>query len=248
MNNVVTIARKELKIFFVSPLFYVVSALFVALFAIFFVFNLIQSQQANLSNTFNIALFIMLFVAPLLSMRMIAQEKQQGTIELLLTNPVRDVEVVIGKFIASVVMFLAMLAFTLVSVLILLWTSVDKVQFLFFRVGHVDLGPLVAGYLGFTLIAAGYLAIGIFASSLTHNQILAAFITFAALLVIIASGTFSSLFQPPLSDLFTFLGSNAHVDAFGRGVISVPDLAYAFTLIGVPLYLAVIALGARRWH
>ncbi|MHB8510014.1 MAG: ABC transporter permease [Candidatus Dormibacteria bacterium] len=243
-----TIAQKEIKVFFVSPLFYVVSALFIALYGVFFAYNLISTQQASLRNTFNIALFILLFVAPLLSMRLISQEKQQGTIELLLTNPVRDYEVVLGKFLAAVVMFLATMSFTLVSVLVLVWTSVNRVQVGPFKLGHVDVGPLVAGYLGFILIAAGYLAIGIFASSLTQNQILAAFITFAALLFIIAAGTFSSLFQAPMSDFLSYLGSNSHVDAFGRGVFAVPDILYALSLIGVPLFLAILSLGSRRWH
>jgi ABC-2 type transport system permease protein len=248
MTNVLAIARKELKVYYVSPLFYVVTALFIALYAIFFDANMLSSFQANLGNTFNISLFILLFVAPLVTMRLISQEKQQGTIELLLTMPVRDVEVVLGKFFAAMVMFASMLAFTLVSVLILLWTSVDKVSFLFLRVGHVDLGPLIAGYFGFLLIGGGYLAIGMLASSLTQNQILAAFIGFAAVLVVLVAGNIADVFQPPVSDFLTYLGSNQHVTNFGTGLISVPDVVYALTLIVIPLYLSVVALGARRWR
>ncbi|HEV3232754.1 MAG TPA: ABC transporter permease subunit [Candidatus Dormibacteraeota bacterium] len=248
MTNIWTIARKEMKVYYVSPMFYIVTAFFVALFAVLFDYNLLTYLTATLSTTFGISIFIFVFVAPITTMRLIAQEKQQGTLELLMSNPVRDYEVVLGKFLAAMVMLASMLAFTLVSVAILLWTAVDRGQFLFLNVGRVDLGPVLAGYFGFLLIAGGYMAIGLLASSLTQNQILAAFIAFATLLVVLFASTLSSIVQGPLSDFFSYLGSNAHVEAFGRGQISLPDLVYALTLIGVPLYLAVVALGARRWH
>jgi ABC-2 type transport system permease protein len=181
-------------------------------------------------------------------MRLISQEKAQGTIELLLTMPVRDVEVVVGKYLAAMTLFASMLSFTLVSVLILLWTSVNKVQFLFLKVGHVDVGPLIAGYVGFLLIGGGYMAIGMFASSLTGNQILAAFVGFAMVLVVLVAGSIADVFQPPISDFLTFIGSNQHVSNFGNGLISVPDVVYALTMIVVPLWFTVVVLGARRWH
>lgn len=248
MRNTLTIARKEIKVFFVSPLFYVVSALFACVFGLIFALNLLSSLQASLAETFNITLFLLLLIAPLLSMRMIAQEKQQGTIEWLLTSPVRDVEVVMGKFLALLVMLLAMLGFTLGSVLILLWTAVDRVQVGPLKVGHIDLGTLLVGYLGFALIAAGYLAIGLLASSLTQNQILAAFISFVVLLFIFISGAVANIFTDPVSSFLTFLSSGSHVQNFGRGAISLPDVVYGISLVGIPLYLAVVSLGARRWH
>jgi ABC-2 type transport system permease protein len=249
VRNALIIAGKELRVYFVSPLFYVITALFVALNGMFFATNLFNGLQATMRPTFNIALVIMVFAAPLLTMRLISQEKQQGTIELLLTSPIRDEEVVVGKFLAAVVMFLSMFAFTLVSVLALVWTSQTKVKILFLTVGHVDLGPLLTGYLGTILLVAGFLAIGIFASSVTQNQIIAAMIAFAVLLTDLIATSFGPiLFSPPMSDLVEYVGYGKHVDAFSRGVISLPDMVYALTLIVLPLYLAVVALGARKWH
>jgi ABC-2 type transport system permease protein len=249
VRNALTIARKELRVYFVSPLFYVITALFVFLFALFFAGTVIQSKTANFGSTFNITQFVMIFVVPLLTMRLIAQEKQQGTIEILLTNPVRDAEVVVGKFLAGVGMFLSMMAFTLVSVLFLLWTAVDKQKFLFLTIGKIDFGPILAGYVGFILLVCGFLAIGIFASSLTQNQIIAALISFAFLIVLIIGSSIGPIFfGPPLSDAMAFIGSTSHLDAFSRGAIGLPDLVYTLSMIGVPLYLAVVALGARRWH
>src|SRR5258708_36946580 len=101
MSNVLTIARKELKVYFVSPLFYVVTALFVLAYGFFFAINTISSQQASLSTTFNIVVFVMVLLAPLLTMRPISQEKRQGTIALLLSNPVPSIELVLAKDPAS---------------------------------------------------------------------------------------------------------------------------------------------------
>src|SRR5438445_1461744 len=248
LSNVLTIAAKELRVFFVSPLFYVVTAIFVGLTALFFALDVLSTNQALMSASFSSTLFVMLLAAPVLTMRLIAQEKQQGTMELLLTSPVRDVEVVLGKFLASLGMYATMLAFTLIDVVILLITAVDKHKVLFWQLGNPDWGPIMAGYTGHILLVAGFLAIGIFASSVTQNQIIAALISVAAILFLFVCGFASSYFNPPVSDFLTFLNVNAHSDRFNTGVLSVTDLAYALTLIFAPLYLAVVVLGARRWH
>lgn len=248
LNNVLTIARKELKVYFVSPLFYVVTALFVLAYGFFFAVNTISSQQASLRTTFNIVVFVMILLAPLLTMRLISQEKQQGTIELLLTNPVRDLELVAGKYLAALAMLGTLMATTLVSVLILLLTAVDKQQFLFLKVGALDWPTLLVGYAGVILVLAGFMAIGLFASTLTQNQIIAAVISIIFLLFLLIIPSAASLFQPPFSDFLSYLSPRDHIDAFGAGSFSLPDLVYSLTMIGVPLYLAVVALGARKWH
>src|SRR5258708_35780026 len=104
MSNILTIARKELKVYFVSPLFYVVTALFILAYGFFFAVNTIGSQTVDFGTTVNIVTFVMVLLAPLVTMRLISLETQQGTIELLLTNPVRDVELVLGKYLAALVM------------------------------------------------------------------------------------------------------------------------------------------------
>jgi ABC-2 type transport system permease protein len=248
MNNILTIARKELKVYFVSPLFYVVTALFVLAYGFFFAINTISSQQADLSTTFNIVVFVMVLLAPLLTMRLISQEKQQGTIELLLTNPVRDIELVLGKYLAALVMLLTLLSTTLISLVILLLTAVDKQSFLFLKLGQLDWGPIFTGYLGNILVLGGFMAVGLFASTLTQNQIIAAVVSIVFLLLLLIIPSASSLFQPPASDFLSYLSPRDHIAAFGSGTLAVPDLLYGLTMVCVPLYLAVVALGARKWH
>jgi ABC-2 type transport system permease protein len=253
VNNVLAIARKEIKVYFASPLFYIVTALFILVTGLFFAIT-IQSpgatgdQTSYLRSTFNTALFLMILIAPLITMRLIAQEKQEGTIELLLTNPITDVQLVLGKYVASLVMLAAMLATTLLQVLVLMITAVDKHQFLFLSIGNIDTATLFAGYLGMILILGGYMAIGVFASSLTGNQIIAAFVSIVVLLVLLVIDAASALTQPPMSDFLASVGPRSHADAFARGLIGVPDLVYAASMIGLPLFLAVVVLGARKWR
>jgi ABC-2 type transport system permease protein len=248
VTNVVTIALKEMKVYFTSPLFYVVTAFFTAIYAFLFYISPIANSSASLSDTFGLAIFLFVLFAPIMTMRLIAQEKQAGTLELLLSNPIRDWEVVVGKWAASMAMFTAMLSTTLISILVILWTSVDRGHFLFLNVGKLDLMAVLVGYLGFILIGGGYMAIGLLASTVTQNQIIAAVVGIVALLVLLIAAGASALTQPPLSDFFGYLGSSQHVAAFARGAVALPDVVYALTMIGVPLYLSVVALGARRWH
>src|SRR5258708_29263509 len=197
MSNILTIARKELKVSLASPLVSVVTALFVLAYGFFFAINTISSQQASLSTTFNIVVFVMVLLAPLLTMRLISQEKQQGTIELLLTNPVRDIELVLGKYLASLAMLLTLLATTLISLLILLLTAVDKQSFLFLKIGQLDWGPIVTGYLGNVLVLDGFMAVCLFSSTLTQHQNIAPVVRILFLLLLLLIPTTPALFPPP---------------------------------------------------
>jgi ABC-2 type transport system permease protein len=253
VNTVLTIARKEIKVYFVSPLFYIVTALFILVTGLFFAgsvsgTNASTDQTTVLRNGFFTMLFILALLAPLITMRLIAQEKQEGTIELLLTQPVTDLQLVLGKYLASLAMLGAMIATTLLQVLVLLVTAVDKHTVLFFSIGNIDTASLIGGYLGLILLLGGYMAIGVFASSLTSNQIIAAFVGIIVLLVMLVIGIASGFTQPPMSDFLTALSPQSHVDNFARGLITVPDLVYTVSLIFVPLFLSVVLLGARRWR
>ena len=248
MKNVWTIARKELKVYFVSPLFYIVTAFFVLLSGLFFALNSVQGPTASLQTTFNILIFLMVLFAPAVTMRLVSQEKQQGTLELLLTNPVRDVELVAGKYLAAIVIYLALLSTTLIQVLVLVFTSVDKHKFLFLSVGNIDWATVGVGYLGNILIAGGFLAIGLLTSSLTQNQIIAFVMAFGALMALLVVDAAAVLAQPPMSDFFTQLSPRVHADNFAKGTLGLFDVVYALSMIGVPLYLATVTLGARKWH
>lgn len=248
MRNTLVIFRKELKVYTTSPLFYVITAMFALLAAFFFGYSIRQSLVADLSSTFTTMNIVMVLFAPLLTMRLISQEKSDGTIELLQTMPLRDVELVVGKYLAALVMYLAMLSTTLVGVLFLIFTAVDKQQFLFLKIGQLDYASMALGYFGNVLFIGGFLAIGLLASTVTRNQIVAAVISFAILLVLFVINIVASFTTPPLSDIFDFLAPGAHTDAFLKGAVGLSDLVYGLSLVGVPLYLAVVSLGARRWH
>ncbi|MFN2462562.1 MAG: ABC transporter permease subunit, partial [Candidatus Dormibacteria bacterium] len=253
MNTTLAIARKEIKVYFASPLFYVVTALFILATGLLFAFtiggpNASADQTALLRNSFSILLFLMILLTPLLTMRLIAQEKQEGTIELLLTQPVTDLQLVLGKYLAALVMLAAMLATTLIQVLVLVFSAVDKHRFLFLSIGNIDTATLLAGYLGMILLLGGYMSIGLFASALTGNQIIAAFVGIVLLLVLLVIDAAASLAQPPLSDFFASVGPRSHADNFARGLITAPDVVYALSLIFVPIFLATVILGARKWR
>ncbi len=238
MRNVWTITSRELKSMFVSPIAYVVSALFLIAMGYLFSLILINSQDASLRGTFSNMVFILLLLAPALTMKLLADEQRMGTIELLLTAPIRDWQVVVGKFLGSLILFAVMfLGPTLYYVLIL------KVF------GSPDWGPIVTGYVGVLLLGASFLAIGVFTSSLTQNQVIA---YFAGLVILIllwiadAGGGFAG--AGPMANILSYLAVTRHYDSFFSGVIDTTDVVYALSMIAVALFLATQILQTRRWR
>src|SRR5215467_1910695 len=194
MRNIWVICRKELGSYFASPIAYILLIIFGFIFGFFFwnalgafVFESIQSQMSGQSFPMNLNEWIIrpllsnvgvvgLFFIPLITMRLFAEEKRTGTIELLATSPVRDIEIILGKWSASVVLYACLLLFTAVNFAFL------------FKYGNPDWKPLLVGYLGIFLLAGGLLAIGTFISSLTKNQIIAGAITFGVCLLLYLFG------------------------------------------------------------
>ena len=236
MSNAIAIVQRELKTYFVSPVAYVVTALFLVMAGFLFSGIIYQTREATLRYLLTNISVIFLFITPALSMRLLADEQRSGTIELLLTNPVRDFELVLGKYLASLLMLLAMLALTLYYPLLL---------YLF---GTPDQGPLLSGYLGIVLQGAAFLAVGLLASSLTQNQIVAAVGTFGALLLLWLSDPLAGFLRGPVGELFRYLSVSSHFSDFPRGVISTTDLIYFFSIVVLCLFLAVVSLQTRRWR
>jgi len=238
MRNVLAITGKELRAYFVSPVAYVVTAGFLLIMGIFFAFVIMQplgSQTASLEPVLGSAPVILLLLAPALTMRLLAEETRSGTMELVLTSPVRDGEVVLGKYLASLLLFLFMLALTLVYVVVLL------------RFGNPDRGVLVSSYVGAALFGAAFLAVGVLASALTQNQIVAAVISLATLLALWLIDIFASLTRGVLADVLSYLSIIARYNDFMRGVISSQNVIYYLSVIAVALFLATRALETRRW-
>jgi len=238
MRNVLAITGKELRTYFASPVAYVVTAGFLLIMGIFFAFVIMQplgSQTASLEPVLGSAPVILLLLAPALTMRLLAEETRSGTMELVLTSPVRDGEVVLGKYLASLLLFLFMLALTLVYVVVLL------------RFGNPDRGVLVSSYVGAVLFGAAFLAVGVLASALTQNQIVAAVISLATLLALWLIDIFASLTRGVLADVLSYLSIIARYNDFMRGVISSQNVIYYLSVIAVALFLATRALETRRW-
>ena len=169
-------------------------------------------------------------------MRLLAEEQKMGTLELLLTSPVRDWEVVVGKYLASLVTLGVTLAFTLYYVLML------------FVFGSPDIGPLLSAYLGIYIYGAAALAIGLMASSLSGNQIVAAVVGIGILLMLTNIDRIGVLLQGVAADVISGISMNAHFEDFSRGVLDLSHVAYYISLVAVFLFITVRSLEARRWR
>ncbi len=235
MRNTLTIAQRELYAYFVSPIAYIVTAAFLVIGGYLFSLILYFSREATMRFIFGNLSFILLLIAPMITMRLLAEEHRSGTIELLLTAPVRDWEVVLGKFMASLTLFVAMIALTLVYPLVL------------FVFGSPDGGPILSGYLGLLLAGAGYLSVGLFTSSLSRNQIVSAVLGIVLLLVLWLADAAGSFAGGGISSILSYLSLSSHTSDLTRGVIDTKDVIYYLSFIASFLFLAVRSLESRRW-
>ncbi len=240
MRNILTIAQKELSTYFVSPVAYVVTAFFLVVMGYLFAVPVVAFRNAPImavirSLFFNMAV-VLLLISPALTMRLLAEEQRMGTIELLLTSPVRDWEVVLGKFLGSLGFFAVMLVLTGFYPLIAL------------RVGNPDLGPILSSYLGTFLMGAAFLAAGLFASSLTQNQIIAAVVGFAILLLLWLIDALSNIAGGSLAQVLQYLSLITHFDDFTKGVVDTSNLVYYLSVTAIFLFLATRSLETRRWR
>jgi ABC-2 type transport system permease protein len=237
VRNVVTILRKELKSYWNSPIAYIFATVFLALISWLFFENFFLEGQAQLRDFFGLLPMAFVLFVPAVTMRLWAEEKKLGTIELLMTLPLKDHEVVLGKFLAAF-LFLAitiLLSFPLAAIVALL--------------GNPDPGPIVGGYLGALLLGAAFLAVGIFVSSLTSNQIVALVVSFliAILLLMVDSSVVLSKVPAFLAPAFEFLGVRTHFESIERGVVDSRDLLYFLSVTGFFLYLNVRTIESRKW-
>ncbi len=236
MMNMVFIAKKELRVYFASPIAYVMIAAFLAIMGFFFALIIYIMREAYLGNVFANMAVVLLFVCPALTMRLLAEEQRSGTIELLLTLPVRDWQVVLGKFLASMAVYAVMLGLTLYYPLLLM------------RLANPDRGPMLSTYLGQLLLGGSFLSIGVFASALSRNQAVAALLGFGTMIILWLVDVAGSLFGSPVSDFLTYLSMSGHYYDFLRGVIDTKDVVYYLSVMAAFLFLSVQALQLRRWR
>jgi ABC-2 type transport system permease protein len=233
--NVLAIFRRELRSYFNSAVAYVVIVVFLGIIGWFFTNNLFLMNIASLRVMFELVPLVYLFFIPAITMRLLAEEKKSGTLELLTTKPVRDVEIVLGKFLAA----WTLLAAALLPTLLYLVTM--------FSLGSIDPGPVLTGYLGLLLMGAVYVGIGVFASSVTENQIIAFILGFLIILALFLLDKVLIYAPTGLASTLEFLGIDYHFGNIARGVIDSRNVIYFLSLIGFSLYLATVSLERRKW-
>ena len=254
MRNVWIICRKELGSYFASPIAYVLLVMFGVVFGYMFwnalgefVLASIQSEMSGRSFPMNLNEWIIrpllsnlnvinLFFVPLITMRLFAEEKRTGTIELLATSPVRDIEIILGKWLASVVLYGCLLLFTALNFVFL------------FKYGHPDWKPLLVAYLGIFLLAGALLAIGTFISSVTKNQIIAGAITFGVCLLLYVFGWVSGYETAAWARVLSYMSVATHIESFEKGVLDSKDAIFFLTLIFLGLFFTARSMESLRWR
>jgi len=234
-SNILPIYRRELRSYFYSPVAYVVIVVFLAIVGWFFTNTLFLSNVASVGTVFEVVPWIFIGFVPAITMRLLAEEKKSGTIELLTTKPIRDVEIVLGKFLAAWTLLAAALAPTLLYVITIS------------ALGDVDLGPVLAGYLGLLLMGGVYVGIGLFASGLTENQIVAFIVTLVIVLALFLIDKMLVFMPEALATTLEFLSVDYHFSSIARGVIDSRDVIYFGSVMGFSLMLATMSLERRKW-
>lgn len=235
MRKAGVVFRRELGSYFRSPIAYVVIAAFMALAGYFFSIALFATRLAEMSFTFGNLSVVLLFVAPIITLKALVDERRSGTDELLLTAPLSVPAIVVGKFLAAVGVYVAMLVVSLIFPLILGY------------LGSPDLGPIFTGYLGLFLLGSALLAAGIFSSSLTQDPVVAGMIGFAMMLLLWSFSWIAGALPGVWGQIASALALVDRFDTFMRGVVDLVDILFYLSYIFVFLFLTVRVVDKRRW-
>ena len=256
MRNAWTIARRELKSYFASPIAYILLAMFAVIFGYFF-FSAVaifvdfsgrsamgmgqgmppmNINQFVIQPTLGNFSIILLFLSPMVTMRLFAEETRSGTIELLLTSPVRDFEIILGKWLAAMLLYACMLGVSMLNLVIL------------FVLSTPDWQALAVGYLGLLLMGGTFLSLGAFISTLTRNQIVAGAVTFGLFLVLWVLDWVNAYNTSTIGKVCQYLAIATHNQQFSKGVIELKDTVYYVSAISLGLFLSKRSLESLRWR
>jgi ABC-2 type transport system permease protein len=254
MNNILAIAGKELRGYFASPIAYIVIGLYALPFGLMFysIVSFFEQQSMRMAAmgggappvnineqlirpAFLNVMVIFLFVLPMITMRTYSEEKRSGTIELLLTSPLTDFQIIMGKFLGAMGLYTAMVAVTLIHVGLLFWA------------GNPEWIPIATTYLGLLLMGGCFISIGMFISSLTSNQIVAVMGTFTVFLMLWVINWIASFMGPTGQAVLNYLSITDHLDDFTRGVIDTKHLVYYISFIAFGLFLTARSVDTERW-
>ena len=253
MSNILALAQKELRGYFASPIAYIVIGFFALIFGVFYYsildwfvrqgmqMGMMGPQSMNVNQQMIRPLFlnlsvVILFILPFLTARSFAEEKRSGTIELLLTSPLTDIQIVMGKFVGCLLLYAAMLSVTLIHFGVL------------FAFGNPDWKPVAVGYLGTLLFGGAIIALGLFVSSLTRNQIVAGVAGFALVLALWVIDWLGQSLGARAEAVFKYLSMTGHLDDFVKGVIDTKHLVYYLSFISFWLFLTVKSVDTERWR
>jgi ABC-2 type transport system permease protein len=253
MKNILLICQKELRSYFASPIAYAVMAIFGLVFgwAMFiasrdFVRFSIQQMMGGMGSTnvneqiirplLGFAGTITLFLVPMITMRLFAEEKRTGTMELLLTSPVKDIEIIIGKWLGALVLYVCVLAMSMINIALL------------FAWGKPDLQPVLIAYLGLVLQGGTLLAIGALISTMTKNQIIAGIATFFVSLLLWLLSWFTSFDSSAMSQVVNYLSIVTHFENFSKGLLDLKDVVFYLSMIFLSLFLTSRSLESLRWR
>jgi ABC-2 type transport system permease protein len=254
MSNILAIAQKELRSYFASPIAYVVLAAFALVFGFFyktlldwFVMQSMQTggmtgggpvnvNQMMIAPLLQNAAVVVLFLLPMITMRTYAEEKRSGTIELLLTSPVSDVQIILAKFLGAFALYVVMLVVTLLDILLL------------FHYGNPEWRPVATGYLGMLLLGGCFIAVGLLISSLTRNQIIAGVITFVVFLMLWVMNWMTDFTSSTVGSLLNYVSITSHLNDFARGIIDTKHVIYYLSFITFGLFLTYKAVDSERWR
>lgn len=254
MRNVLAIAGRELRAYFASPLAYIVTGLFAALYGAFFVLYLtlfieqstrmgfqgfggpVNVNQMMLRPLLGNMAVVMLFMLPMLTMRTYAEEKRSGTFELLLTSPLTDLQIVLGKFAGAMTVFALMLLVSGLNLVLVFWW------------GPPEWPQLVTSYLGLLLMGGTFIAIGLFLSSLTRSQVVAGAATFAVALLLWIISWFGESASETTRLITSFLSVIEHYEDFSKGIIDTKHIVYYVSFIVFGLFLTVRSIDSERWR
>jgi ABC-2 type transport system permease protein len=254
LRNVAAIAGKELRGYYGSPVAWVLMGFFAVVFGYFFnVYLNFFVEQAMRGGQFGApppthvntdmirpllgnASVLVLFMLPMITMRSYSEEKRSGTIELLLTSPVTDIEITLGKFFGAVGLYGGLLLVSTIPVAIL------------FGLGDPEWKPIVAGYLGLLLLGSCFLALGLFVSSTTSNQVIAGAVTFVVALMFWIINWFADSAGPTMGPILNYLSVTQHFDDFSKGVIDTKHLVFYLSFIAFGLFLTLKSVDSERWR
>jgi ABC-2 type transport system permease protein len=236
MNKVFALTKKELHSYFSSPIAYIILIVMLSLFNIFFFLIIDQNREVSLRDVFQLMEFMLVFLIPLLTMRLFSEEKANGTMEFLLTAPLTHTMIVLGKYLSMLIFYSLLIGLTLTY------------YFIVEYFGDPDLSSMLSGYLGIWLEGAFFIAVGLLASSWTSNQIIAAMVSYLILFSLYFATSFTQYVGGSAENFLNQLSTHVHLENFAIGIITPSDVVYYLAGIVLCLVLTRLSIDNRLWH